>query len=411
MTVFVFVLSVTVALGVSFLCSLVEATLLSLTPSQVAQLGARHPTAGAIWRDFKSNIEKPIAAILVLNTAAHTIGASVAGAQFDEIFGDPWIWLFGLIFTFLMLQYTEILPKTLGIRLNQRLAPWLAEPLLVAVKALTPVIHVVRWINRPFEIRQTASPRTATLDEIISLAAMARHAKEIDPQHERIILGAAGLSRRRVSQIMIPVEQGVFLSMPQPLRDAFVVAQSEGHTRFPVCSEGDRDRLLGYVNFKELVSFMHARPDAGDLGSIIRPVISVDPDASASDLLRLFVEQHEHLAIVRSREGRTLGLVTLEDVVEQLVGEMKGEFDRLPRHVHEMTGGTWLFGGGVPMTEVAAVASGRLAEASGDLAAWMERELGRAPATGDAIERAGLRFEVCRTRRRQAFEVRVSWLP
>ena len=170
-----FLAAVATALGVSFLCSLMEAVLLSLTPSQVARLSERHPSTGTIWRGFKSNIERPIAVILILNTTAHTIGASVAGAQFDELWGDRWIWLFSIAFTLVMLQFTEIVPKTLGVQFNQILAPAIARPLQVAVVVFRPLIAVLHFLNRPFEgRRKTVGSAAATLDEIASLAAMAR---------------------------------------------------------------------------------------------------------------------------------------------------------------------------------------------------------------------------------------------
>ncbi len=100
-----FLLSVSAALLISGLCSLMEAVLLSLRPSQIAEISAQSPQTGAVWQSFKAEIERPIAAILVLNTAAHTIGASVAGAEFDALFGHEWIWVFSLVFTFLMLQF------------------------------------------------------------------------------------------------------------------------------------------------------------------------------------------------------------------------------------------------------------------------------------------------------------------
>lgn len=135
----IFILSLAIALCVSFFCSLVEAALLSLTPSQVADLSSRHPGIGAIWRGFKANIERPITVILALNTAAHTIGAAVAGSQFDKLFGSRWIWLFSLLFTFAMLQHTEILPKTLGVYFNRSIALWIARPLSMVVNVFTPV--------------------------------------------------------------------------------------------------------------------------------------------------------------------------------------------------------------------------------------------------------------------------------
>ena len=146
----ILLISVGVALTVSFFCSLAEATLLSLTPSQVAELSEKRPLLGTIWRDFKARIDRPIAVILLLNTTAHTIGATVAGAQFDELFGDEWIWVFSIALTIAMLQFTEILQKTLGVQFNRQLAPILAVPLSAATRIAEPLIKVMHFFNKPF---------------------------------------------------------------------------------------------------------------------------------------------------------------------------------------------------------------------------------------------------------------------
>ncbi|NBP52339.1 MAG: DUF21 domain-containing protein, partial [Actinobacteria bacterium] len=303
-----FVSAVVVALGISFLCSLLEATLLSLTPSQVARLSERHPRAGRIWQSFKGRIDRPIAVILILNTTAHTIGASVAGAQFDELFGDEWIWWFSLAFTFVMLQFTEILPKTIGVHFNAVLAPWIARPLEVLIVAFTPLIWVLHFLNRPFEARRgTGDKPPANVDEIVSLAAMARMSKDIGAHQERIILGAARLSQRKVRDLMIPTEQVVMLSDDLSLPKAIVAAHLDAHTRFPICEGGNRDRVLGYVNFKEMIYFMSTNPRDPSLRGVMRPITFVDPDAAATDLMRIFVDQHEHIAMVRGADGRSLG--------------------------------------------------------------------------------------------------------
>ena len=163
-----FLTSVFVALLVSALCSVLEATVLSLTPSQVAQLSSRHRRAGAIWQQFKARIDRPIAVILIVNTAAHTIGATVAGAQFELLFGDEGLLWFSLLFTYLMLQFTEILPKTLGVHYNSRLAPLIAVPLAVLIRVLAPVVYLIHFINRPFERKRDQS-QPAPLEEITAL--------------------------------------------------------------------------------------------------------------------------------------------------------------------------------------------------------------------------------------------------
>jgi CBS domain containing-hemolysin-like protein len=398
------IISVSVALFVSACCSLMEATVLSLTPSQVADMSARHPRIGAIWRRFKGNIEQPIAVILILNTAAHTIGASVAGAQFDQVFGDRYIWVFSIIFTFAMLQYTEILPKTLGVHFNHKLALLIARPLSIAIRVFTPLISMLHFLNRPFERRRDENRRPATLEEITSLAAMARMSKDIGHHQERIIRSAARLSERRVRDVMIPMEEVALISTSQSLADAVISAHIDAHTRFPVCRDGDRTQIVGYINFKEMIYYMRLNPRDPSLSGIIRPVHFTRPDVSAAELLKVFIDQHEHMAIVREPEGPCLGLVTLEDLVEELVGELEDEFDRLPRHVHALSNGLWMFGGGVPLAEVSRRLGHPLDTATGTLAAWFDRELEHPPKPGQILKRDGVEFVVRRVRRGRVFE-------
>lgn len=405
-----FLVSVTVALFVSFLCSLMEASLLSLTPSQLADLSNKHPKIGAIWQSFKSDINRPIAAILILNTAAHTIGAAVAGAQFDDVFGQQWIWFFSLIFTFLMLQFSEILPKTLGVRFNCELALFIATPLAVAVRLFTPLIRLTHWINKPFEIGSSKSRSPATIDEITALAAFARLSNQIGKHQERIIKGASRLSQLPVRQVMLPIEHVSFLSTSQSLFDAVTTAHIDSHTRFPVCENNDHNRVVGYVNFKEMIYYMRTNPNDPSFKGIIRPVYFADPDAPASDLLKGFVDQHVHIAIVRDADGRSLGLVTFEDLVEELVGELEDEFDRLPRLFHPLSGGTWMVGGGIPMAELAQKLDLKTLNATGSLSAWLLQRVGSTPKPGQTCREAGLEFQVRRVRRGKIFEASVTRL-
>lgn len=400
------IISVVVALSVSALCSVLEAAVLSLTPSQVANLSSRHPRVGAIWQHFKANIDRPIAVILILNTAAHTIGATLAGAQFEVVFGHAGLIWFSILFTFLMLQFTEILPKTLGVRYNLRLAPLIALPLAFLIRVLSPVVALVRLLNRPFE-RGPDQEQAVRLEEITSLAAQARLANLISPQQERIIRGTSQLSRQQVHDVMIPAEQVAFLSADQSLQEALAAAQTDPHTRFPVCAANDRDRVLGYVNFKEIIHGLQNELGELSIQDIIRPVFFTLPDRPATELLRIFVERHEHVAIVRDAAGRTLGLATLEDVIEELVGELEDEFDRLPRMLHRLKSGAWMVGGGVPVSELAGKLGLELPDAHGSTSAWLSRRFGRLPKVKEIYRHDGAEFTVRRTRRGKVFEVLV----
>ena len=199
------------------------------------------------------------------------------------------------------------MPKTLGVYFNQTIALWIARPLFLAIRIFTPLIYVLHLLNRPFEGRRTEKRPPATLEEITSLAAMARLSKHIGAHQERIINRGAKLSQTSARQVMIPIEQVSVLSTAQTLAQALVAAHIDAHTRFPVCQDGDRNRVIGYVNFKEMIYFMSTNPSDPSLKGIIRPVHFVEPDSSASDLLKTFIDQHEHIAIVHDGEGRCSG--------------------------------------------------------------------------------------------------------
>ncbi|MDO4586619.1 MAG: hemolysin family protein [Planctomycetia bacterium] len=414
-----FITSVVVALCVSGFCSLIESVLLSLSPTQVAEISKQYPKLGDIWTQFKNNIEKPIAIILLLNTTAHTIGASLAGSAFNKIWGDHWIWLFSLIFTFLMLQYTEILPKTLGVRFNKRIAILFARPLAYAVEFLSPFITLIHFFNRPFEPKNKPNDHPSTVDEINIMASMARQHHLIGLQQEQIITSATKLSKMPVKDVMIPMDEVVILSTSMSLWDALEVAHLDGHTRFPVCYNFDKSDIRGYVNFKEIISHQRLNPKATTFLDIIRPISFVPPGSFASDLLRKFIVHHEHIAIVRDTAGICLGMVALEDIVEELVGEIEDEFDRLPQHIHLLPNNILIFGGGCLMSEVKKFIVKNISNAKFNetllanvdninLTQWLQKQNKRRLKRGDRITCGNIEFIVRRIRRQKVFDVSVQ---
>ncbi|MCB1214956.1 MAG: DUF21 domain-containing protein, partial [Deltaproteobacteria bacterium] len=187
-----FILSVSLSLIGSFLCSLSEAAVLSLTPGEVAKLRERYPRVGRIWQGFKKAIDRPIIVILIINTVSHTVGATVAGSEFSRLFGGQGIWWFSLSFTLSILLFTEILPKTLGVEYRKRLALFLALPLEYLIWLLSPLIWLGGLINRPFASKKSQS--SMALEELRSLATYARLSKEIGPYQEKVITEASRLS-------------------------------------------------------------------------------------------------------------------------------------------------------------------------------------------------------------------------
>lgn len=402
-----FIFAVSFALGISAICSLMEATLLSLTPAQVADLSVKSPKVGAIWTGFKKNIEHPIAAILILNTAAHTIGASVAGAAFDKLYGDEWIWTFSIVFTFMMLQFTEILPKSMGVRLNRRLAIPIARPLQLFTIVFRPVIWFVHAINRPFSGSGAHGERAGqshTIEEIAALAGLARLSREIGPHQERIIVGASKLSKMSVQDVMIDTGQASFMSTSMDVPTALKVGLNDLHTRYPVCEGNDRNRIVGYVNFKQLAKLANESEGTPQLNQALRPVHFVPHTMAASELLRVFIDQRIHLAIVRDAAETVLGMVTLEDLVEELVGELEDEFDRLPKHIFPLGVGAWLVGGGATAADIRGTVK---LEQIGDketVAEWLAGKLKGLPRPKQIVQAGAWNVEVRRIRRNRVYE-------
>lgn len=398
--------TLSIALSISFLCSLLEAAILSLTPSQVARMTATHPKQGEIWRRFKWNIDRPISVILFLNTAAHTIGASVAGAQFDELYGTRWIWVFSLVLTFIMLQYTEIAPKTMGVRHNYELALRFAIPLDFTVRKMAPILRLLHFLNRPFLKGRNPGDEAATIDELTSMARLARLSNLIDTSQEAIITNVSKLNMLRAKHIMIPVDQVIFLKAEQTVQTAIEIARNDPHTRFPVYANDDKNQIVGYVNLKEMIFHLRDTPEDAPLQPI-RPVRFISPTLTARELLNLFIRDYIHIAIVQDEFRKTVGLITLEDVIEEVLGDLEDEFDKLPKVLQTLPSNTWIAGGGVSTADVERETGVSLDGKPQSLSNWLIDRFGKIPSSGESVRVGDRTFLIRRIRRGKVFEVAI----
>ncbi len=372
----VFLASFLTALCVSALCSVAESVLLSLSTAQIAEIKEKNRRVGEIWEAFKKNVDAPITSILAVNTAAHTIGASLAGAAFAKEFGESKLWVFSVIFTFLMLQYTEILPKTLGVRYNKRFAFWVARPLWFATKFGAPIIRFIRLCNRPFEPRG-GGDALSSIQELRVLTTVAEDTNQLDEEQADVILETLDLNKTTVREIMTPIDEAKTLDAGLTLEEAMKKAIEDGHTRFPIANAtGGVDK---YVNFKELARGVarkqlngekFATNGCSELEKIARELLVVSPNAVASETMQYFVDESQHIAVVRDdATGENLGILTLEDIVEELLGEIKDEFDSHNRI--DATTDALLCGGGCELADVVKEIEekfpGRCAEAVAEL--------------------------------------------
>ena len=399
-------LSLTVlwSLVVSFLCSIAESVILTVSHAQIQALG--RSKAALILRSFKREIDVPIAAIVAFHTVAHTVGASVSGAMFVDVFDESALWIFSLVFTLLVLVFSEIVPKTLGVTYVTEFA----APVAYGVRALVFVLRPLIWITSLFArlIRRTAQPVTS-IDEIRLLVAFGRNEGALGGRLADMIEGAARLKELTAYDVMVPRSLVQFLSGQRSLDENLQLIERSGHSRFPYSRDGNLDRAEGIVLVKDLLFMMRAGSDV-DFAALVSPPLVVPGSLPLERLLRTFQEERRHMAFVVDEYGGTLGLVTLEDVLEEIVGEIEDESDRIDPSILRRAPGVFVCRGSAETRKVFDLL-GLVGETEMvTLAGFLSELIGRVPRVGDSIEWEGHRFSVLRASARRAERIEIRRL-
>ncbi|WP_373523485.1 CNNM domain-containing protein [Aquiflexum sp.] len=321
----IFLISSLVAIIVSFLCSLTEAALLSLNSVKIETDKQKGLKYAIILDKLKGNINRPIAAILILNTVAHTGGATIAGSAFDEIYGDEWIWVFSVVFTIIILFGTEILPKVIGVSNSDNLSKYIAMPLDITIKALYPLIYLTDLFNRLI-LKKKDKTVKYSLEDIQTIAKVAQVENIINKDQEDIIIKTSNLKSRKIDEIMLPLSEVIYFPETIGIDDYYALAEKHLHTRYPVSRTDSPQDIFGYLNFKE-IALQWDNISLGNLQKFIRPILFVKSTQSIIQVLKDLNTKRYHLAIVENENGEFKGLVTLEDIVEEIVGEIADEFD------------------------------------------------------------------------------------
>ncbi len=323
-------LYVVVALSVSALCSLLEAALLS---TREADLDARASEGdrGAALLSFikRERVDDAISAILTLNTIAHTVGAAMAGAQAAVVFGDAWVGLFSGVLTLLILVFTEIIPKTLGTVHASRLAGFVGRTVWLLVRALTPVLHATRKITRLLVRGGAAAPIAP--GEIVALAAAAARRGTVHRDVTRTVSNLLRLDAVRAYDVMTPRTVVWMLPIEASARDLLDDPQHRVFSRLPLYRSSP-DRIEGYALVREVLADA-ARSGRRDLplAAYLRRARVVPETARLGELLRRMIDSRDHLAVVVDEFGGTSGIVSMEDIVETLLGrEILDELDQTP---------------------------------------------------------------------------------
>jgi putative hemolysin len=408
-TMLVFVTAVSVALIVSFVCSLCESVLLSINHAQIEGLSKRHAAAGRLMSAFKRRIDVPIAAILILNTTAHTIGAAVSGATYGNVFDERTLWLFTLVFTLVMLLFTEIVPKTLGVSHAPRLATPVAFTIRLMTFALKPLVVVSEWLSR--HLRGKHAVPVTSVEEIRLLASLGRNEGIVGARTADMIVGATMLRKMRAQDIMIPRHRVVFLSGRDRPEDALRKVRETEFSRFPFSPSAELDDVSGVVLARHLLFWMHEHPGQEiDWPSVTGEALFVPESTRVETLLKTFQTEQRHLAVVVNEFGGVEGIATLEDVIEEVVGDIDDESDEPAARLWRRPDGSLEVRASVELRRVcAALELEWFPELEiTTLGGLITEQLGRIPVAGDTLDWRGYRLEVLSADSRRPRLVRIT---
>jgi CBS domain containing-hemolysin-like protein len=317
---------IAIALLFSFLCSIFEAVLLSVTTAHISVLEQDGKSSGTLLSELKADINKPLAAILTLNTIAHTVGAVGAGAQATFVFGDAWVGLFSAILTLMILVFSEIIPKTLGATYWRGLAGITAYSLKYLIKILYPFV----WLSEHLTSGLSHSSKIDgfSREEFAAMADLGEQEGQLEERESRILKNMFLLHETVVTDVMTP--RPVVFSLPESLTvdEYFEKHYDSRFSRIPVYAENN-EIFTGFVLKDDLLLAQARQNTDNTLKTYRRDLHALSDKLSLSDAFDEVLHQRAHIMVIVDEYGGMEGIITMEDILETLLGlEIMDESDR-----------------------------------------------------------------------------------
>ncbi|MDR0664992.1 MAG: hemolysin family protein [Helicobacteraceae bacterium] len=316
------------ALIISFICSILEAVLLSTTFSYIQSLSKSNPSAASALKRVKKDVDKSISAILTLNTFAHTIGAAGVGAEAQKLFGDKYMALTSVILTLLILYLSEIAPKTIGARYWKAFAPASAKIIVALITITYPFTLLATLISRLFG-KDSAHSHKISRDEILAITELGEQSGAVREQEADLIENLMTLDADKVKDILTPrsvvfaLQKDISVGAAAKKPDIFV------RSRVPVYDQSIDD-VIGVVHSKKIMEEEILEHSDRKIEEIMLPIFRISENIPVLKALDLFIRRKEHLFLVIDNYGQTAGIVTLEDAIEQLLDvDIMDEYDQV----------------------------------------------------------------------------------
>lgn len=326
-----------IAIGVSFLCSILEAVLLSITPSFAENLAGERPRAGARLNRLRDRLDESLASILILNTFAHTMGAVGVGSQALQLFGAQWETLIAVLLTLAILYFSEIIPKTLGATFWRPLAMPSAIIISWLVKLVYPLVWLATRLTRLFARKRE---NEVTREEIIAMLSLGRKDGALISQENEYLSNILNLREITTEQVLTP--RTVVHMLPQTLSvsEALENPATRNFSRMPIYG-GDIDDITGKVLRVDLYEAERAGHGADPISQVAKPIMRVPEKLPVQQLLDKFIKNQAHLFLVEDEFGQTAGIVTLEDAIETLLGREIVDESDLVEDMQELARGKY----------------------------------------------------------------------
>ena len=417
-----------------------EIALASVPISRLEQFARDGHRGAATAVHMKNEIEQSLAVVQLGITLVGFIAGAIGGVgASDQVVPllERWgvspsishvlaVALIVLPLTALTIVVGELMPKLFALRNKEWICLTLSPIMALFARSVWPIVWLLEASASGLMdlMERLWHPRThgqfklesSTLQELRAIAGTARTSRLIGVREENIILGAARLSSRALKEIMLPIEHVSTLNLQDSINQSLIKAHMEMHTRFPVADHPDDPQsIVGYVTFKDIVAILRVSPQEPSLKGILRAIPRLPEQLPISSALEQLLREHTHIAMVCDADGLIVGMITLEDILEELIGDIQDEYDFLP--IHAVRSGTgWVVGGGISLprlTELTGMDFGDKESLSQihNLNGWILNQLGHSPPGGETLHHDGWRILVRKVRRKRVLEAFVSPTP
>ncbi len=306
------------ALVVSHVCSVLEATLLSTPMSFVTTLEQQKVKGADRLKKMKSDIDRPISAILVVNTIANTVGASLVGSEAAKLFDSTGVGIVSGAFTFCVLLFSEIIPKTIGSTYWRRLAIPASNIIRGMIFITFPIVYLIEKFTR--FISNGTNPTSVSREEVAAMVTTGAEEGVLEKDENKMIQNLLKLDQFTAHEIMTPSSVVTMAERSQTIREFYKSEEFGQFSRIPLYDETNDDYVTGYVLKQEILEKMAEDKFNTKLRDLERPILTFNEDETVSNIWEKLLENKEHISVIIDEYGSMRGIVTMEDCIETMLG-------------------------------------------------------------------------------------------